>query len=1020
MRTFLRYQLLLLACFAFANAHTQAIVTDYNTCLQGVQGVGGVWIIPAAYEDLLRCDFGYIASRNGKYGVIDAAGNVRIPIAYDEVRQSFFRSDYQRKPPPYFRVRLNGKYGITDTTHRIIVPVNKGYIGCTEDTTFVAKESDNTWSFYFTDGNHFACPLQSKSVPRRVLPHRYSVGKVQWPMRNKLALVGDSGQLFLKREYDQVEGSTETQMLSVRRKGKYGFCSDAGRFVWPVSFSNPYKDDHDYRYVQFPARLGKGPACKDGKYGMITMDGQTLLPFVYTDILPFENYPQPRPSGNLWVVNKDGLFGIYDDVNGWKIPVSCTQIVTLETFFSDVDLAPVGLMLYEKNGLWGVTTTNGQEILPCVYEEFVQRNNDTYVLRNGDSLMTLGLITTAHVETFCLHKTARNMIVRTSGYHSMNRIVPQDRNFKTFAGNEQSTVYYHPRIVHDSLQMYGRKYRMDEGTYGNFVVPDSIMRGGCFYTQALTHPETSNGAVRLYGLHHLQSYNAPKGAGADLAFVEPKKTKRVSFFDLYYNDFRFSGLRVTANNDVITSAGKLVLAGDSLVAVALDRHGATGEPYIVARTYGAKFAAFDTNGVRIGNFRPGIVGDFSSRYMWRQVPDRTGEQWILTDLYTGKNLLPGKDVSMRDAPLWDSITIVDNPKHGARLYNITRRSYATAKGFSFIMPVSMNGSLFLVKTCSGNIGVMRPDGSLLMDTVFTGATPMGLPVHISDPWNDAVEPGTDYYPYYVLSNATSRVLLDIRTQTLASTQEAAPFIWDYCTKETGAGFKRLPGKEYPAATHFLLPEGDSSAYRAWHKRCIADTLFGSMRCELLHAETLVDPEDDYEYAYDYMDNVSLTTYCRACGGSYQSYIWTRQGSDGNFGATYVSDSVLSFSQLYHQYSNSKIIRSYCSTVFLFADGPHNMLLDSLFNPSSDWRNFVVNAVLNYVGTHTGIQGDCHNPALLPALMRDAWTVDADGLTLYPPGFSEYGAQLQVRIPWSDADAYLREDVKSKIVVTQQP
>ena len=103
---------------------------------------------------------------------------------------------------------------------------------------------------------------------------------------------------------------------------------------------------------------------------------------------------------------------------------------------------------------------------------------------------------------------------------------------------------------------------------------------------------------------------------------------------------------------------------------------------------------------------------------------------------------------------------------------------------------------------------------------------------------------------------------------------------------------------------------------------------------------------------------------------------------------------------------------------MFPDGPHQMQLDSLFDPKTDWKNFIINTVITYVNTHMHVEGDCHNPAAFPILMRERFLITPEGIALYPEDFTESSRQLVVTIPWIEADAYLRTDIRTRLIPAQ--
>lgn len=1001
--------------------HRQHIATDYNSCLNGVQNERGVWVIRPIYEQVGESPFGYIVSLSGKYGVVNFQGRELIPLKYDYVDEAFYYYYYytQDTMPPSYKVMLNGKYGVVDTTGRIIVPIYAEQIYGNLDTVFTVQESEDTWCFYNYAGTRFACPWKTISGPSRLMPHVYSVSKRKFFGARLYGMVNDSGRIVLPQEYNHLSGFTDTRAVLMIKKGNYGYCDGAGKIAWPLTFNTP----DGYRYYPSDAnllgRLGRGPAWRNEKCGMVSVTGDSLLPFIYDDITSFTDYPSKRETGNLWIVEKDHLKGIYDDVNGWRIPVSCSVIETIETFYADGDSAQVGLMLYLKQGMWGVITTSGQEILPCEYEEMCQDYYGNYVLRKGEKLVTVGVVTYQHMEH--LYEVTRNYgdhTITSGGRNTENEVAPASKIFATFQGEENTIVYYHPRLVDSLIHIYQNYINCTTGNYYDMVAPDSVVRSGCFYVQELGTPDIRNGNVMAYQLDYLQLHS--KGDGIpDVIYVTSNKEEKTSVVDRYAMD-KDDRFYITGNDDVVAKNGRLVISGDNIDRCWGDHHGATGELFFAG--YNAEsYFTFDTNGVYTSAPREGMVGDYSDKYIWRD-SHFNGESWTVTDIKTGVNLFAKKEFSASDAPIWDSITLVDNAKNGIRLYNIPKRKYLTVRGFSYIIPLSMKGDLFAVKTCLGNMGILRANGTWLTDTIWSAFTPMGEPTVCEKAWNTNLSFETRYYPYYVFSNDTGSSLLEISGSTFASTDKNWNFIWNYSTRTSTSWYSDVEhfdksGKRMEDTDvyqpYFLLPRYDTTKYKDWQKHIAVDSMFGSLRYNLIEYYSETELEETEEY-YDIDEEDRTNRYCWDCGKKYQHFLWTRHASIGEFATFHANDSVMSFSHVWAYHWNGHISRSYCSNVFLYPEGPRNMTLDSIFNPNSDWRNLVINAVLDYVNTHSGIEGDCHNPAALPLLLNNSWLINNEKLVLYPPGFSEDNHSLEVSIDFKTYSPYLRGDVKSKI------
>ncbi|HTF06347.1 MAG TPA: hypothetical protein VK826_20085, partial [Bacteroidia bacterium] len=190
------------------------------------------------------------------------------------------------------------------------------------------------------------------------------------------------------------------------------------------------------------------------------------------------------------------------------------------------------------------------------------------------------------------------------------------------------------------------------------------------------------------------------------------------------------------------------------------------------------------------------------------------------------------------------------------------------------------------------------------------------------------------------------------------------------------------------------------------RQCILDSMYSPRRLEKQSGEST--------YPCDY---------CRSKGDFFFTFpfYWIKAYEDD--GAIYrlstLDDSLISFYSV-NRYRYMRLIeptRFNCSNVMLFPDGPHELMIDSLFVPASDWRNFIVNTVITYVNSHTGVEGDCHNPAAFPIMLKQSFLISAEGLKLYPPGFTEDSDQLVITVPWNELDSYLRKDIRTKLPLT---
>lgn len=126
---------------------------------------------------------------------------------------------------------------------------------------------------------------------------------------------------------------------------------------------------------------------KDGKYGLIDIDGLELIPCVYDKIYPFTyGLAVVKKDNKYGFINKDGeekIPLIYDYVDSFKIDKTgaiVAQIYVRPPNVTDWYHGFMGTMNF------GFINTNGDEIMPPIYERsHVSKDGSIYLVKKKDS-----------------------------------------------------------------------------------------------------------------------------------------------------------------------------------------------------------------------------------------------------------------------------------------------------------------------------------------------------------------------------------------------------------------------------------------------------------------------------------------------------------------------------------------------------------------------------------------------------------------------------------------------------------
>ena len=203
--------------------------------------------------------------------------------------------------------------------------------------------------------------------------------------------------------YDKVEAITnvdssnnlwyEESVLKVQKDGKYGLINMNGNLILPAE------------YDKIEAVLGVKNVfvtVKDSKQGIVNNIGNTIIDNKYVEIKALTNKTEngfivKAEDGKYGVINYDktkALDTIYDDIKNiygnnmyavkeagvWKI-VNTDGEKFLENSFEDVKSINLENVIVKKDGKYGVLTINGETVIEPTYEEMTFAFTNTYIAK---------------------------------------------------------------------------------------------------------------------------------------------------------------------------------------------------------------------------------------------------------------------------------------------------------------------------------------------------------------------------------------------------------------------------------------------------------------------------------------------------------------------------------------------------------------------------------------------------------------------------------------------------------------
>lgn len=168
-------------------------------------------------------------------------------------------------------------------------------------------------------------------------------------LNNKWGFINKLGRIIIPLKYDEVERFFRGYSI-VKIHDKYGVINPKGTMVVPCKYSKIKRFNGEDKYN----------ICLNNKWGVCDKNGEIIIDCLYDEDLYFQN--------GFSAAKKDGKWGMINLQNNIVVPFSYDDVFSI---ISD------GLMRVEENGKIGFVDCNGNQIIPCKYK------HSSYSFENG-------------------------------------------------------------------------------------------------------------------------------------------------------------------------------------------------------------------------------------------------------------------------------------------------------------------------------------------------------------------------------------------------------------------------------------------------------------------------------------------------------------------------------------------------------------------------------------------------------------------------------------------------------------
>lgn len=357
-------------------------------------------------------------SRNGKYGVVDVHGNVKVPFDYSSIWNEY-------KPDEILVCNSISqdisKSSIMTSFGRLLT--NNGYVSINsyKDGFFrVAKSAREKkaegWTDYYSDWRFGFLDKDGKEI---ISCNYYNAQDFSEGFAaveddyGKWGFIDKTGELVVPHKYYKVSDFSCGLALVQDENGLYGYVDDKGREVIPLAYLEASSFRHGIAFVRLKS--------DDYAMSIINTSGKELFPnkdyydfcsvsshIIAVDqiggrikLIDFQNKYVPNTKeynaisqfskGFAVVVEENEYRGMIDSIGNEIIPCNYDNIIgdysdivnsQRRGLFSEFEING-NLVFLQKNNKWGVFNTDLRKlVVPCIYEMVKPNKNLITVILN--------------------------------------------------------------------------------------------------------------------------------------------------------------------------------------------------------------------------------------------------------------------------------------------------------------------------------------------------------------------------------------------------------------------------------------------------------------------------------------------------------------------------------------------------------------------------------------------------------------------------------------------------------------
>ena len=250
-------------------------------------------------------------------------------------------------------VKLNDKYGVVSRDGKIILPCE--YESIETSNGYLLCKKENKWGVYTNEAKEYY-PCQFQKLKLDVSGESMTMMVQQKGLWGLIDFY--SGNQLLPCNFDQTSSMESGKYIKTIKNGMVGLYTAKGVLLFP----NEYSDIKVQRFPEWTNSI-QFELSKDETKGLYDEDGVVIIP-----IGKFTKYEYQKPF--FLVYNKDGMMGMYAGNGQEVVPCKYQNVVSCGSYF----------LALTNDGRYGIVDYNGNEVFPFVACAGIEKVEDDYIL----------------------------------------------------------------------------------------------------------------------------------------------------------------------------------------------------------------------------------------------------------------------------------------------------------------------------------------------------------------------------------------------------------------------------------------------------------------------------------------------------------------------------------------------------------------------------------------------------------------------------------------------------------------